>query len=333
VFLDERAPTEERYKLIGGAKLRYLDPKAASGGALVGAISPDGFHWTPFREPLCLHISDTQQVVYFDEKLGKYVGYFRSNYQRRRSISRSETEDFRHWPVPRIILTPGPEEMPSDDFYTNGYTKYPSTTCTHLMFSSIYHRDTDTVDVRLASSVDGIAWNWVSKEPIIEQGEPGEWGTGAIYPSPQMVHLSEQRVAVPIQGNSLLHNEYWRSIFEKDYPSQNGLGWAMWEEGRIAGIQARQRGEFTTLPVPVSGSKLEMNFKTGQAGFLKIEILHGDNSPIEGYTSDDCKPLNGDEIWENVIWKKETDVSKLQGNHVRIRVTLFDAKIYGFRFL
>ncbi|MBM3240002.1 hypothetical protein FJZ31_27260 [Candidatus Poribacteria bacterium] len=332
VFLDEHAPEEERYKLIGGAKLRYLSPKATSGGALVGAVSPDGFHWTPFSEPLCLHISDTQQVAYFDEKINKYVGYFRSNYQRRRSISRAETEDFRRWPVPQIILTPGPEEMPSDDFYTNGYTKYPAATCTHLMFSSIYHRDTDTVDVRLASSVDGIAWNWVSKEPIIELGKPGEWDSGTIYPSPQMVHLPGPLVAVPIQGNSLLHNEYWRSIFEKNYPAQNGLGWAIWEEGRIAGIWARQRGEFTTLPVPVSGARLEMNFKTGKAGFVKVEFLREDNSAIEGYTSDDCEPLQGDEIWGTVNWNNSANISQLRDNSARLRVTLFDAKVYGFRF-
>jgi len=332
VFLDEHAPEEERYKLIGGAKLRYISPGATSGGALVGAVSPDGFCWTPFSEPLCIHISDTQQVVYFDEKLGKYVGYFRSNYQRRRSISRSETQDFKHWPVPQIILTPGPEEMPSDDFYTNGYTKYPETTCTHLMFSSIYHRDTDTVDVRLASSVDGIAWNWVSKEPIIELGTPGEWDAGTIYPSPQMAHLPGQRVAVPIQGNSHLHNEYWRSIFEENYPDQNGLGWAMWEEGRIAGILARQKGEFTTLPVPVSGAGLEMNFKTGKAGFVKVEILRGDNSTMEGYTSDDCELLHGDKIWETVMWKGSANISQLRNNPIRIRITMFDAKVYGFRF-
>ena len=332
VFLDERAPEEERYKLIGGAKLRYISPQATSGGALVGASSPDGLHWTPFSEPLCIHISDTQQVVYFDEKLSKYVGYFRSNYQRRRSISRAETEDFRRWPAPRIILTPGPEEMPSDDFYTNGYTKYPETTCTHLMFSSIYHRDTDTVDVRLASSVDGIAWNWVSKEPIIELGEPGEWDAGTIYPSPQMVSLHGQRVAVPIQGNSNLHNEYWRSIFEKNYQTQNGLGWAMWDEGRIAGLFARQKGEFTTLPVPVSGDRLEMNFKTGKAGFVQVELLQGDNATIEGYRSDDCQSLQGDQVWGTVMWKDGGNISQFRDNFVRIKVTMFDARVYGFRF-
>jgi len=172
----------------------------------------------------------------------------------------------------------------------------------------------------------------VSKEPIIELGTPGEWDAGTIYPSPQMAHLPGQRVAVPIQGNSHLHNEYWRSIFEENYPDQNGLGWAMWEEGRIAGILARQKGEFTTLPVPVSGAGLEMNFKTGKAGFVKVEILRGDNSTMEGYTSDDCELLHGDKIWETVMWKGSANISQLRNNPIRIRITMFDAKVYGFRF-
>ena len=65
---------------------------------------------------------------------------------------------------------------------------------------------------------------------------------------------------------------------------------------------------------------------------MKVEFLRGDNSAIEGYISADCEPLQGDQIWGTVIWKNSTNISQLQVNFARLRVTMFDAKVYGFRF-
>jgi hypothetical protein len=75
-----------------------------------------------------------------------------------------------------------------------------------------------------------------------------------------------------------------------------------------------------------------MNFKTGKAGFVKVELLREDNSTIKGYTSADCEPLQGDEIWGTVNWNNGANISQLRDNFARIRVTMFDAKVYGFRF-
>ena len=128
IFVDPAAPADERYKVAGITTLRqYNSTGRDSGGILGGAVSADGFEWKRLPEPLwgSYYNNDGSPSIYFDQKLKKYVLYTRQNYPRRRSIARAETTDFRRWPHPTMILTPGPEEAPSDDFYTNTYFAYP----------------------------------------------------------------------------------------------------------------------------------------------------------------------------------------------------------------
>ena len=136
VFIDPSAPAQERYKSFHNRHIdaevfeefrrRYPEdtsPRAQSGiergkGTLAqaGATSPDGIHWTPFDLPLVVHGSDTQNVAYYDEVLGKYVGYFRTHVFRRRSIGRAETDDFRHFPLtPSSDAGIGPADVWSDE--------------------------------------------------------------------------------------------------------------------------------------------------------------------------------------------------------------------------
>ena len=66
------------------------------------------------------HVSDTGTTAYWDERLGRYVGYFRMGVWGRRMIGRAETTDFRRWPRPEMVLAPDPSEAPWVDYYTNG---------------------------------------------------------------------------------------------------------------------------------------------------------------------------------------------------------------------
>jgi hypothetical protein len=331
VLIDLNAPPAERYKVAGVTTLRKYQPGGKdSGGILGGAVSADGLRWTSLPEPLwgTYYNNDGSPSIYFDTKLRKYVLYTRQNYPRRRSIARAETPDFRRWPHPTLVLTPGPEEAPSDDFYTNTYVQYPGVENNHLMLTSIYHRDTSLVDIRLASSVDGIAWNWVSREPIVEVGPAGSWDGGSIYAQPSLVRLPDGRMAVPYQGSSWSHNEYWRVKFEKGrWPE--GVGWAVWEDGRIAGIEAEQHGEFTSQRFTFQGGPVEVNVRTrGTSGSVRVELL------VEGEpqtTPIVSRELVGDWVWTPLAWEGNPDLSRLAGRDVRLRFQLYAAKVFGFR--
>ena len=146
-FIDPSAPPAERYKLIAEGHFSaeicdaYLrrrqnawDPKSArasDGGAtgMKGAASPDGLHWTMFPDPMVVEVTDTQLTAYYDERLRNYVAYprtwpagvrspavagkgKRSWNIARRSIGRSETSNYRGFPLHETILEPGPELLP-----------------------------------------------------------------------------------------------------------------------------------------------------------------------------------------------------------------------------
>ncbi|MFN0168570.1 MAG: hypothetical protein ACKV22_19255 [Bryobacteraceae bacterium] len=330
VFIDPTARPEERYKLISPTSLRAFEPKLqTNAGVLAGAVSGDGIHWKPLPEPLWKgHISDTYSGITYDEKLARYVGFFRTSHGRRRSIGRSETADFAHWPIPSTILTPAADEMPSDDFYSNGYSVHPGVPDGHLILCSIYHRDISALDVRLATSLDGVTWNWTSRETIIERGAAGAWDGGSLYVSPQMVRLPDGRVAVPLAGYSHLHNEFWRIYYQEGYPNTQGFGWAVWQDGRLAGIEARQKGEFTTLPLTAAGGEIRVNARTNTAGSIRVELIVEEGGAAKIFRA---KEITGDRQWTPLDWEDPVDLRSLAGKPVRLRFLLYDAKVFGVR--
>lgn len=328
IFVDPLAPAAEKYKMMTLVSMSAIKPKSTvRGSVLGGASSPDGIHWTPFPEALQEESfnNDGTPAVFYDAKLRKYVGYFRMNYPRRRSIGRAETADFRHWPVPRLILTPAIDENPSNDFYTNPYFQYPGAENGHLMLVSIYHRDLSTVDMRLASSMDGIGWNWLGKDAAVPLGRKGEWDGGSLYSGSNMVLLPDGNAAIPFTGQSWGHNEWWRVKFESGFPKQSGIAWAVWADGRIAGIESVQQGEFTTLPLKFSGGPIEVNVRTGFSGSVRVELIPEKGPPIAS------RQIVGDHRWTRLEWQDQPNLSRFAGKTVRLRFHLFDAKVFGFR--
>ena len=335
IFIDRAAAPEERYKSVAHTPIRIFDPNTKLSGPLLGgAVSPDGIHWRRIAEPLWKDIfnNDGSPQAHRDEQTGKYVLYTRANYPRRRSIARAETSDFRHWPHPTMILTPGPDEDPSADFYTSIYLHYPGAASAHLMLVSAYHRDTSQVDVRMASSMDGDGWNWLNPRTVVELGKPGDWDGGSLYVAGEMVRLPDGRIAVGINGHSSRHEEYWQTKFERGQlkRSQYTVAWALWEDGRIAGVEAEKAGEFTTLPLKATGRPIEVNARTGGSGSVQVDVLI--DTPGRPYPklALRAQQMTGDLGWRPLVFA-EGSLDQLTGKTIRLRFHLFDAKVFGVR--
>jgi hypothetical protein len=125
-FVDPHGRAEERYKGIYNARVlasvsalwdRYqkVHPRNrhVSLGpdyiyCLFGLVSPDGLHWKALAEPLMIHKGDTDNTVYYDGWLQRYVLYTRFMRYDRRTIARAESNDFRHWsPVEPTVASHG----------------------------------------------------------------------------------------------------------------------------------------------------------------------------------------------------------------------------------
>ena len=124
-------------------------------GELRGASSPDGIHWTRLDATLMDRFCDTQNVALYDEERRRYVAYVRMSRGFRRAVGRSESPEFAtEWPAPQVVLEADPQDPPTDDLYTNGYSRYPGGGPFHLMFPAVYYRTRDVLDVHLAVSRD-----------------------------------------------------------------------------------------------------------------------------------------------------------------------------------
>ena len=338
VFRDESAPDAERFKMFHYDRLHDVpedaDPHDKYG--LYGCVSPDGYRWRRLPEPLLRYFHDTQNVACWDPVLKKYVAYLRGHLNGR-AIGRSETDDFRKWPAAQVIICPTPMDSPADDYYTNGFTWYPHDPSRKFMFSAIYHHDTDLLDIRMATSPDGKVFNWVSYEPIVEAGGPGEWDSGGLYTCPNLVHLPDGRLALPYMGKSETHNEGFRQFY-RDYEGiRTHFAWAMWDEGRLAGIEAPGQGEFYTQSVTLEGRDIEINARTTRVGSVEVELWEAVSrylsKPLQGYSFEDNIPFRGDEIWARCQWKGKEDLSELRGKQLQLRIRLSSAKIFGYRLV
>lgn len=295
---------------------------------MAGAVSPDGFRWTPLREPLMMHFSDTLNTASWDPTLGRYVGYFRTWRYGRRCVGRAETEDFRFWPkTPDTVLQAPLDRHPSDDVYTNAKFIYPGSEDTHLMFPAIYHRLDDSREVHLASSIDGINWQWVPGGPVVPCGEPGAWDGGDVAASLGMVHLSGDRIAVPISGYVHPH-KYPRGSEPFGAP-----GWATWTTGRLSALVADERGEFSTPDLIFEGKELSLNVETHEAGAVLVELQDERGQPVPGHTFADADPIVGNSLDKRVTWRGNAKLGEFAGKPIALAFQLRRASLFAFEFV
>jgi hypothetical protein len=87
-----------------------------------------------------------------------------------------------------------------------------------------------------------------------------------------------------------------------------------------------------TKPLTFAGKELELNFATSAAGSVGVELQDAAGQPISGFTLADNLPTIGNELDRAVQWKGGSDVSRLAGQPIRLRLVLKDADVYALRF-
>ncbi len=341
-FIDPHGLAKERYKCVFNARVlsgvadlwekyqahthprnRDLRLGPDSMDALFGMVSSDGQQWKALPEPLLINKGDTDNTVYFDPWLGKYVLYTRLFWTQRRMVARAESEDFRHWTPVEPIIRPQMDDPFSYDVYTNAYTPYPGLPEYHLMFPILYRRLTQTSEAHLYSSIDGIRWDRVPGGPVLESGRPGSLDGGFLVAGRQLVPLGKDKVAIP----------YTVFAFPHKYPRWPGVmtatmsGWATWPRGRLCGLRADQDGRFATFRVQVTGSSLRINAKVDEGGKMRVG-LRG----VDGRSVDDCDPITGDHFEHTVTWKGDSRLRIEQGQSVNLRFRMQAAELYEFEW-
>jgi len=112
VVIDPNDVPEQRYKML------YM----GTPDGIFGAYSADGVRWTVGNDgdPITKAVGDSQNVAIWDDRLSRWVGYFRL-WAPTRCVCRVETDDFWSWPFlyPKDVVL-APDELDAIDGAVHG---------------------------------------------------------------------------------------------------------------------------------------------------------------------------------------------------------------------
>jgi hypothetical protein len=183
----------------------------------------------------------------------------------------------------------------------------------------VYYKDCSDA-VLLTSRAGSTAYDRLFMETFIRPGTgTSNWVSRSNYPLTGILPAGEDKIQMFVTRHYM--QESWhveRMLLRTDGFVSASAPWA--------------GGEMVTRPFTFSGTELEINYRTGAPGFIRIEIQDADGKPVTGFTLNDCPEIIGDEIARIVTWKQGFNVSRLAGKPIRLRFVMKDAELFSFRF-
>lgn len=349
VFIDTKPGVlaEEKFKMT----CRWDGPDGSYWNHEYTLKSHDGLSWAPLSDEPAFKESDTGNVGFWDDRIGRYVVYVRLNQPEKgrpdartdgsspahRHVARCETDDLIHWGERKAVLSFDRIDPPGLDLYNSAAFKYPWADKVYLIFPGAYwhfpeppqgqYTNDGIVDIRLATSRDGIHFRYPSRSPFVPLGLEGDFDDGAMYMTLGMIR----------QGGEL-----WMFYTGYDYEHRHSPAprhkvgvisrLILRLDGFVSADAPYKGGELTTVPLVFDGKSLELNVQTSVAGHVLVELLHN-GEPVKGYSAADADPIKGNFIAKTVTWNDQKDVSSLVGQPVQVRFVMRDAKLYAFQFI
>lgn len=373
VFVDPTAPEGQKFRLVTNPRQFHSMLQIFS--------SPDGIHWKHTHRDVLVfdastkpHHLDSQNVVFWDERIGKYVVYFRRNLRVRnsqgRSVARAEGKTLSfgnvlNWPpVFRADeMSPGhydPQrrmETADLDVYTNGAIAYPWAEDAYFMFPTLYYHygswqtefrdqapvNAGIIDVRFASSRDGISWNTYDWRPFVPLGMSGDFDFRRIYMAYGIVPARNGReMYMYYMGTNETHG-WGRDDRNNRILTAAGLApqgerrmisrVVLRRDGFVSARAGREGGEFTTPALNFRGNQLVLNVDTSAAGEVRVEVQDIEGKPIPGFTLAEADLIHSaNDVNRAVTWNRASTLEKLAGKAVRLHFVLRDADVYAFEF-
>ena len=333
-FLDTRPGIrpEERYKAVAGTSEK----------GLFGFVSADGLRWRKLRDtPLITKGAfDSQNVAFWSVTEQCYALYLRTwtggGFKGFRSVSRSTSGDFLQWTDP-AEMTFG--DAPAEHLYTS--QTHPYFRAPHIYVAlpmrflpgrKVLTDDqartlgvnpgyaSDCAEAVLVTSRGGTRYTRTFMEGFIRPGlDLGNWASRAGLTALGVVPTGPAEMSLYKQAHYA-------------QPSCHLLRYALRTDGFVSVNGPYRGGEFGTQLLTFTGKELVLNFSTGAAGSLRVEIQDAEGNPLPGYSLADATELIGDSIERVADWKSGRDVSRFAGRPVKLRFALRDADLYSLRF-
>jgi hypothetical protein len=301
--------------------------KALGGGPLWALASPDGLRWHELSpEPVITQGAfDSQNLAFYDALRGLYVCYLRDFRKDVRTVRMCTSKDFLKWTTPRWLSY---GDAPEEHLYTNAISPYFRAPHLYLGFPKRFvpertldttHRYTGLSDGVFMSSRDGLNFRrW--DEAFLRPGlDPENW-------TDRNNHIAYGIVPTGPAEISLYALEHYQ------HPTNRIRRLSLRPDGFVSVHADAKGGELVTKPFTFTGKELLLNLSTSVIGGVQVEVQQPDGQPVPGFALAACPVLFGDGLELLVGWAANPDLSRLQGQPIRLRFALKDADLYALRF-
>tara|TARA_Y100000588_G_scaffold336881_1_gene377994 strand:- start:5207 stop:6328 length:1122 start_codon:yes stop_codon:yes gene_type:complete len=330
--------------------------------------SPDGIQWRRLAGPCATpYYTDTQNQMLYDSERGIYAAYLRSLNDFGRAISRAESSDPAAVPWPAdysrpwqeifddryahideeafpTVLSADAHDPPDTDLYNPSITRYEGY---YLSFPSVYRhypeqkadQDSDEyrgrgqgagfandgpLEVQMAVSRDGKSFERPDRTPYVALGPQGSFDGGTLYLGVGMLSRGNEWYQY-CTASPMTHGA------QSGGARSSAIARLIQTRDRFMAVEAdRAGGELTTAPVRQSGRHLVANADCGAMGLIRFELSSTDGSVVDGFSFDDCDPVDLNQIEKIVTWRGK---GTLPAGSFRIGARLMSTRLYSLRFV
>jgi len=314
------------------------------GRSLCVAFSPDGLHWTPWKNNPVLGGVDDIVDVYWDPIHRRYGLFFKSyaseedGYTQglraggnfRRVVGASISEDLVTWSRPWRVLMPEPRDEGQLEFYSVGGTIARGGLL--IGFARMLHDDYPANEggppdgigySTLVTSRDGLHWERHDDIFFDRNPDPNAWDRA-------MTWIGS---AVPMGDELYLYYGGYKRGHKIERNRERQLGLAKMPMDRFVSRDATgdKPGRLLTVPLYRLDKHPHQLLLNADAlgGRIRVQVRDAkSNEILPGYTFDDCNPVTKDALALPVTWKKN---NTLPGKTIRLEFELTRAGLYGFR--
>jgi hypothetical protein len=300
------------------------------------ATSPDGIHWKLENNYVSYEVFDTSRF-FWDDSANRFVLYGRNYIDRTddhwvqwglgRAVVRMDSTDLREWSKGELVLAADRQDPQDSEIYSMAVFPYEGI---YIGLVQMYYSDNlhGNLEIQLACSRDGKNFTRIEpREPFIPEAPVGKWDRFIISVGSMPPVTVGNELWFYYGGRHHRHQPYIGD--DTRTPVFTAIGLAKIKQGRFLSLQASfDGGTVLTKPLNFNGSRLSINANAAY-GSIKVELLDEQGEQIPGF---EATVSGKDDITVPVEWK-QGDLKNLANINIKIRFTIKNAQLFGFRIL